>query len=89
MGQNVSCYRMVLPALAADPVGSHGGTWKAHFALKPRAEIAKMMKSKEFAAAEVSPRLSNFLPHSFIVHATSNIRLNALEIAVIRSNPER
>jgi hypothetical protein len=77
MGQNVSCYRMVLPALAADPVGSHGGTWKAHFALRPRAEIAKMMKSKEFAAAEVSPRLSNFLPYSFIVHATSNIRLNA------------
>jgi hypothetical protein len=76
-GRDVSCYRMVLPALAADAVGSHGGTWKAHFALRPRSEVTKLIKSRALAAKELSPRLSSFLPYSFMVHATSNIQLNA------------
>jgi hypothetical protein len=80
IGQNVSCYRMVLPALAADPAGSHGGTWKAHFAIRPRNDVAKMMNSHAMVAAEVSPKLSNYLPYSFVVHATSNIQLNAWKL---------
>ena len=76
-GQDVSCYRMVLPALAADAAGSYGGMWKAHFALRGRAEIDTLMSSRGFAAMELSPRLKNFLPYSFIVHATSNIQLSA------------
>jgi hypothetical protein len=77
MGQGVTYYRMVLPALASDTAGSHGGTWKAHFALRTRAEVDKMMNSRDFATTEVAPRLSNYLPYSFVVHATSNIQLNA------------
>jgi hypothetical protein len=76
-GQNVSYYRMVLPALATDTAGSHGGTWKAHFALRARSDIAKLMNSRALASTELSPRLGNFLPYSFVVHATSNIQLNA------------
>jgi hypothetical protein len=74
--KDVACYRMVLPALAGNAAGSHGGTWKAHFALRGLADIDKLMRRRMFAAAEVSPRLGNFLPYSFIVHATSNIQLN-------------
>lgn len=77
MGENVTYYRMVLPALAGDPAGSHGGTWKAHIALRSQREVAKTMESRPFAKAEISPRLGNYLPYSFIVHTTSNIQLNA------------
>lgn len=77
MGENVTCYRMVLPALAGDPAGSHGGTWKAHIALRSQRDVAKMMESRAFATAEISPRLGNYLPYRLIVHTTSNIQLNA------------
>lgn len=76
-GEQVICYRMVLPAIVGDPSGSHGGTWQALLALKSAAEVAKLSKNKEFAASVVSPRVNNFLPYSFIVHATSNLQFNA------------
>ena len=68
---------MVLPALAADPAGSHGGTWKAHFALRSPADVGKLASSRPLAGIEMSPQLSDFLPYSLVVHATSNIQLNA------------
>jgi hypothetical protein len=80
MGRQVICYRMVLPALASDAAGSHGGTWKAILALKGREEIAKLMRNQEFAATAVSPRVDKYLPYSFIVHATSNVRLKAWKV---------
>lgn len=75
MGANVACYRMVIPALAGNVAGSHGGTWKAHIGLGAQGDVAKMMKSRAFENATVSPRLGNYLPYSFIVHTTSNIQL--------------
>jgi Common central domain of tyrosinase/von Willebrand factor type A domain len=77
IGQNVACYRMVLPALAASPGGSHGGGWKAHLALRDRNDIDRLMRRRALASVEVSPRLDKNLPYSFIVHATSNIQLAA------------
>jgi tyrosinase-like protein len=77
IGQDVACYRMVLPAVASAVAGSHGGTWKAHFGLRTRDELARLMRSRALAAAEVSPKLSNYLPYAFVVHATSNLQLTA------------
>lgn len=77
MGENVGCYRMVLPALVGHAGGSHGGTWKAHIALRAKGAIVQMTRSRTFADTAVSPKLGNYLPYSFIVHTTSNIQLNA------------
>jgi len=80
MGQQVLCYRMVLPALAGNSAGSHVGTWYAIFTLKSEAEVARVMKNKEFSNLPVSPKVDRFLPYSFIVHATSNIAFSARKL---------
>lgn len=79
-GQQVVCYRMVLPALAADVAGSREGTWKAIIALKGQREIADLMKNRENANLIVSPRVKAFLPYSFIVQATSNLQFKAWKL---------
>ena len=79
-GQQVLCYRMVLPALAGDAAGSHAGTWKAIIALKGKDEIARLLKNKEFAATVVSPGVEAFLPYSFLVHTTSNLQFKAWKL---------
>ena len=80
MGQQVLCYRMVLPVLAGDAAGSHAGTWHAILALKSEAEIARLMRNRELSQLAVSPKVDQFLPYSFIVHATSNIAFNARKL---------
>jgi len=77
MGQQVICYRMTLPALPAGADGSHAGTWNAILALKDEKEIIRLMKGKDLAQATVSPAVNDYLPYSFIVHATSNLAFNA------------
>jgi hypothetical protein len=75
MGQQVLCYRMVLPALPADASGSHGGTWKAILALKDKDAIERLGKDRDVA---VSPNVHRgFLPYSFLVHTTSNLQFSA------------
>jgi hypothetical protein len=71
---------MVLPAIAASSSGSHAGTWHALLRLKDQKELARLLRNKEFAATAVSPAVRNFLPYSFIVHATSNLRLEAWKV---------
>ena len=80
MGREVACYRMVLPALANRPAGSHAGMWKAHFALRERSEIEKLASSRALADSELAVRLRGYLPYSFILQATSNLRLRVWRV---------
>jgi len=79
-GQQVLCYRMVLPTLAGNAAGSHVGIWHAILALKSEAEVARLMKNRELSNLAVSPKVDRFLPYSFIVHATSNIAFSARKL---------
>jgi hypothetical protein len=79
-GQQVRCYRMVLPALAASASSSHAGTWHAILRIKDDNERARLLRNKELAASAVSPAVNKYLPYSFIVHATSNLRLKAWRV---------
>jgi tyrosinase-like protein/VWA domain-containing protein len=79
-GQQVQCYRMVLPALAASAAGSHAGTWQAILRIKDDKERARLLRNKQLAATVVSPAVNKYLPYSFIVHATSNLCLKAWRV---------
>ena len=79
-GQQVLCYRMVLPALAASAPGSHAGTWHAMLRIKDDNERARVLKNKELAVSAVSPAVNKYLPYSFIVHATSNLSFRAWKV---------
>lgn len=80
LGQQVICYRITLPALPMDAVGSRNGTWNAILSLKNEKEISRLANTKEFARTAVSPAVRSFLPYSFIVHATSNLQFNAWKV---------
>ncbi|MDP9235485.1 MAG: tyrosinase family protein [Actinomycetota bacterium] len=72
----VAFYRIVLPALAGDPAGTHGGTWNAILALKDRKKIDDSLKDDD--AARLRNRLvRGSLPYSLVVHAYSNIQFDA------------
>jgi IgA Peptidase M64/von Willebrand factor type A domain len=60
----VSYYRMGLPALPADPLGSHGGKWNAVL------QVGKTVDVKEVAAQ--AARLQ--MPYSLIVHSYSSLQ---------------
>ena len=79
-GQQVQCYRMVLPALASSAFGSHAGTWLAILQIKDDDKRARLLRNREFAAAVVKPAINNYLPYSFIVHATSNLAFRAWRV---------
>lgn len=77
MGQQVIFYRMVLPALAADGIGSHAGNWNAILALKSADEIKKLSDNRAVLAGLRASALRGSLPYSFVVHTYSNLNLNA------------
>ena len=79
-GQQVLCYRMVLPAIAASASGSHAGTWHAILRLKDEKELKRLLRDKGLAATAVSPSVNKYLPYSFLVHATSNLRMDAWKV---------
>ncbi len=72
-GQQVLFYRVVLPALAADPTGSHAGTWKAILSIKG----GGISNERAVLAAAQANSVRGSLPYSFVVHAYSNLNLNA------------
>ena len=65
----VAFYRVTLPALAANPGGSHAGKWQAVLSLKSRAEIDKLLEDRDIAAAFRA--VGNSLPYSLTAHAYS------------------
>jgi hypothetical protein len=77
MGQQVVFYRMVLPALAADAAGSHAGNWTAILSLKSQDELKKLRDNRTVMEAIRSNAVRGSLPYSFVVHAYSNLTLNA------------
>jgi Common central domain of tyrosinase/von Willebrand factor type A domain len=77
MGQQVMFYRMVLPALAADEAGSRAGNWKAILSLKGAADLDKLQNNRAVQAALRASALRGSLPYSFVVHAYSNLTLEA------------
>ena len=70
-------YRVTLPAIPADPAGSHAGEWQAILALKDRAEIDKLLKNREFATLFKNAAIGESLPYSLIAHAYSNLKFEA------------
>jgi len=69
----VAFYRVTLPALAADPAGSHAGKWMAILALKGSREIDRLSRNREFAAVLTDNPVGDSLPYSLIAHAYSNL----------------
>jgi hypothetical protein len=76
-GPQVAFYRVTLPALAADPAGSHAGKWKAILSIKSKREIEKLLKNREFAAAFRSNAIAESVPYSLVAHAYSNLQFDA------------
>ncbi|MEO6813216.1 MAG: tyrosinase family protein [Ginsengibacter sp.] len=74
-GKQVLFYRLVLPALATDPAGSHAGKWNAVLSLKDKDYVAKMLRNKEFVLAVNNANLAGYLPYSFVAHVYSNLSL--------------
>ena len=63
----VSYYRMGLPALPVDSVGSHGGKWRALLQVGKAPDVA--------GVAAQAPRLS--MPYSLVVHSYSSLQFRA------------
>ena len=72
----VAFYRVTLPALAADPAGSHGGQWKAILQLKDPATVGKLLNTRDVAAAAAG-QTGNSIPYSLVAHAYSNLQFEA------------
>jgi hypothetical protein len=77
IGDEVAFYRLVLPASATDPDGSHAGTWQAVVALKRDTELKKLGNSEVVIDALRRSAVRESLPYSFVTHAYSNLSLKA------------
>src|SRR5262249_6495969 len=75
LGQQIVFYRVVLPALAADPSGSHAGQWKAILSIKSADEIKKLTDDAVLESIRTNA-VRGSLPYSFVVHTYSNLNLN-------------
>ncbi len=75
LGQQVVFYRVVLPALAADPTGSHAGQWKAILSIKRAGDIKKLSNDKAVLEAVRASAVRGSLPYSFVAHSYSNLNL--------------
>jgi hypothetical protein len=79
---DVAYYRLMLPALGADPAGSHRGQWKAVLTLRSPDEVIEEIRAMEDqeAAQELMRRLREALqksvPYNLSVHTFSNLRLD-------------
>ena len=79
---DVAFYRLMLPALAADPAGSHRGQWQAVLTLRPVDEVIKEIRAIEErkAVEELLHRLRETLekgvPYNLSAYTFSNLRLD-------------
>lgn len=70
----VAFYRLLLPALSADPAGSHAGRWFAGFRIRQPEKIrSAMVESRQVWGKLADLRERGALPYSCIVHAYSNL----------------
>lgn len=82
--QDVTYYRLMLPAFPSDPVGSHQGKWTAVLSLKNVDEVmadVKKMREDEENFTHTILRLREFLekamPFNLTVYSYSNLTLDA------------
>jgi len=80
LGQQVVFYRIVLPALAADQMGSHAGTWNAILSIKGANDIEKLSNDETLMVAVRTNAIRGSLPYSFVAHTYSNLNLTAYKI---------
>lgn len=84
MDADVAYFRLLLPALTADPAGSHRGSWEARLRLRDPKDVLEELEKegddrtiqaflralREWAAGEP-------VPYNLSVHTYSNLRLDA------------
>lgn len=80
---DVAYFRLLLPALAADPAGSHAGTWQAVLRLRdPQEVLRELVDTGDEDAIEAFVRAlrdlgEDPLPYQLSVHTFSDLRLDA------------
>lgn len=80
---DVAYYRLMLPALAGDPAGSHRGGWQAVLTLRSPDEVLEEIRKMEDrkAAQVLVGRLREMMgkpvPYNLSVYTFSNLRLDA------------
>ena len=77
---DVAVYRLELPALPADPGGSHAGTWTILAKIRDEEGLARLLRTNELRlAGDAIKRLieKRSLGYSCIVHARSNLDFSA------------
>jgi hypothetical protein len=72
----VTFYRIDLPALPADPAGSHAGTWSIVTRIRDPRDLRRLVRSLEMDISVESVRRVLFrqsLPYTCVVHTRSNL----------------
>jgi hypothetical protein len=80
LGQQVVFYRIVLPALTADQMGSHAGTWNAILSIKGANDIERLSNDEILMVAVRKNAIRASLPYSFVAHTYSNLNFKAYKI---------
>ncbi len=75
--EEVAFYRVTLPALAADPTGSHAGRWTAVLGLTDRKTASALLRQDRTTRTVGSPLSERGVPYSLVAHAYSNLQFNA------------
>ena len=76
----VTLYRVELPALPANPVGSHEGTWSIVVRARKAGELKRLLGDRQHDAdgEEIRRALARrTIPYSCVVHARSNLGFTA------------
>ena len=76
-GKEVAFYRIMLPALPANPAGSHAGTWKAILEIKSKDEIEQLIRKEKINIRQVAAILKGMLPYNFMAQCYSNLTFTA------------
>ena len=74
---HVAFYRIDLPALPADPDGSHAGTWEIVTRIRGEGAIRELLAERQdlvSAEAFETLRQTRFVAYSAVVHTRSNLR---------------
>lgn len=79
-GREIAFYRIMLPALPANPAGTHAGTWKAILQIKSRNEIENLLKQQKINKRELAAKLSKTLPYNFMAQCYSNLVFTAKSV---------
>lgn len=78
VGAEVAFYRIDLPALPADPEGSHAGTWQIVARIRTEGELKELLGDRQIDVRGIRELLGHgSLPYNCVVHARSNLDFSA------------